>query len=192
MKTGVFAPPALVGPVPFADPQAMIRKAETALKGISCPRSDQTHSTVCGLIQDPLRRPPRDLRADEILVRYLLGSSRVDVNSVQSGWIDELGGIVSNVCVGPWTGDWPEGVTFDVSAYLWIIVPVVVQVDSRFGQVVLPWETQIVDESLFECAAPVCFDCRYIVLQPHRMFDRSATDGSVATDALCTFVLARS
>jgi hypothetical protein len=30
-KTGVFAPPALVGPVPFADLQAMICKAETAL-----------------------------------------------------------------------------------------------------------------------------------------------------------------
>lgn len=30
-KTGVFAPPALVGPVPFADLQAMIVKAETAL-----------------------------------------------------------------------------------------------------------------------------------------------------------------
>src|SRR5450631_3094814 len=32
VKTGVFAPPALVGPVPFADLQAMIGKAETALK----------------------------------------------------------------------------------------------------------------------------------------------------------------
>jgi hypothetical protein len=31
LKTGVFAPPALVGPVPFADLQAMIGKAETAL-----------------------------------------------------------------------------------------------------------------------------------------------------------------
>ena len=30
-KTGVFAPPALVGPVPFIDLQAMIEKAETAL-----------------------------------------------------------------------------------------------------------------------------------------------------------------
>ncbi len=30
-KTGVFAPPALVGPVPFADLQAMIGQAETAL-----------------------------------------------------------------------------------------------------------------------------------------------------------------
>jgi uncharacterized protein len=32
VKTGVFAPPALVGPVPFADLQAMIGKAETALE----------------------------------------------------------------------------------------------------------------------------------------------------------------
>ena len=32
MKTGVFTPPALVGPVPFADLQAMMGKAETALE----------------------------------------------------------------------------------------------------------------------------------------------------------------
>jgi hypothetical protein len=32
VKTGVFAPAALVGPVPFADLQAMIGKAETALE----------------------------------------------------------------------------------------------------------------------------------------------------------------
>ncbi|MDN2584121.1 DUF1993 domain-containing protein [Aquibium sp. ELW1220] len=31
LKTGAFTPPALVGPVPFADLQAMMRKAETAL-----------------------------------------------------------------------------------------------------------------------------------------------------------------
>jgi hypothetical protein len=31
LKTGVFAPPALVGPVPFAELQAMMAKAETAL-----------------------------------------------------------------------------------------------------------------------------------------------------------------
>jgi hypothetical protein len=31
-KTGVFAPPALVGPVPFADLQAMVGKAEAALE----------------------------------------------------------------------------------------------------------------------------------------------------------------
>jgi hypothetical protein len=31
-KTGAFTPPALVGPVPFADLQAMIGTAETALK----------------------------------------------------------------------------------------------------------------------------------------------------------------
>ena len=35
VKTGVFAPPALVGPVPFADLQAMIGKAETALKSLT-------------------------------------------------------------------------------------------------------------------------------------------------------------
>ncbi len=32
VKTGVFAPPALVGPVPFADLRAMIGKAEAALE----------------------------------------------------------------------------------------------------------------------------------------------------------------
>lgn len=31
-RTGVFAPPALVGPVPFAELQAMMAKAETALE----------------------------------------------------------------------------------------------------------------------------------------------------------------
>ena len=31
LKTGVFTPPALIGPVPFADLQAMIGKAEAAL-----------------------------------------------------------------------------------------------------------------------------------------------------------------
>ena len=31
MKNGVFAPPALVGPIPFADLQTMIGQAETAL-----------------------------------------------------------------------------------------------------------------------------------------------------------------
>src|SRR3977135_1755575 len=35
VKNGVFAPPALVGPVPFADLQAMIRKAETALEAFT-------------------------------------------------------------------------------------------------------------------------------------------------------------
>ncbi len=34
-KSGVFAPPALVGPVPFAELQAMIGKAETALKALT-------------------------------------------------------------------------------------------------------------------------------------------------------------
>lgn len=34
-KTGVFAPPALVGPVPFADLRAMIDKAERALKALT-------------------------------------------------------------------------------------------------------------------------------------------------------------
>jgi hypothetical protein len=34
-KTGVFAPPALVGPVPFADLQAMIGKAESALEALT-------------------------------------------------------------------------------------------------------------------------------------------------------------
>jgi hypothetical protein len=34
-KTGVFAPPALVGPVPFADLQAMIGKAERALEALT-------------------------------------------------------------------------------------------------------------------------------------------------------------
>jgi uncharacterized protein len=35
VKTGVFAPPALVGPVPFAELQGMIGKAETALETFS-------------------------------------------------------------------------------------------------------------------------------------------------------------
>jgi uncharacterized protein len=34
-KTGVFAPPALVGPVPFVDLRAMIGKAETALEAFT-------------------------------------------------------------------------------------------------------------------------------------------------------------
>jgi uncharacterized protein len=34
-KTGVFAPPALVGPVPFADLQAMVGKAEAALEAFA-------------------------------------------------------------------------------------------------------------------------------------------------------------
>lgn len=34
-KTGVFTPPALVGPVPFADLQSMIGKAEMALEAFS-------------------------------------------------------------------------------------------------------------------------------------------------------------
>ena len=35
VKTGVFAPPALVGPVPFGELQAMIGKAETALESFT-------------------------------------------------------------------------------------------------------------------------------------------------------------
>ena len=35
VKTGVFAPPALVGPIPFADLQAMIARAETALEALT-------------------------------------------------------------------------------------------------------------------------------------------------------------
>ncbi len=35
IKTGVFAPPALIGPVPFADLQVTIRKAETALEAFT-------------------------------------------------------------------------------------------------------------------------------------------------------------
>ncbi|SDC93965.1 hypothetical protein SAMN05444678_10752 [Sphingomonas sp. YR710] len=35
LKTGMFAPPALVGPVPFADLQAMIGKAKTALEAFT-------------------------------------------------------------------------------------------------------------------------------------------------------------
>lgn len=35
MRTGVFAPPALVGPVPFAELQAMIGKAQTALQAFT-------------------------------------------------------------------------------------------------------------------------------------------------------------
>ena len=35
VKTGVFSPPALIGPVPFADLQATIGKAETALEAFT-------------------------------------------------------------------------------------------------------------------------------------------------------------
>ena len=35
VKTGVFAPPALVGPVPFSELQAMIGKAEAALEAFT-------------------------------------------------------------------------------------------------------------------------------------------------------------
>jgi hypothetical protein len=35
VKTGLFAPPALVGPIPFADLQTMIGQAETALKALT-------------------------------------------------------------------------------------------------------------------------------------------------------------
>ena len=35
LKTGAFTPPPLVGPVPFADLQAMMGKAETALEGFT-------------------------------------------------------------------------------------------------------------------------------------------------------------
>ena len=35
VKTGVFSPPALVGPVPFADLQGMIGKAQTALEAFT-------------------------------------------------------------------------------------------------------------------------------------------------------------
>jgi hypothetical protein len=35
VRTGAFAPPALVGPVPFADLQAMVGKAETALEAFT-------------------------------------------------------------------------------------------------------------------------------------------------------------
>jgi hypothetical protein len=35
VKNGVFAPPALIGPIPFADLQAMIGEAETALEAFT-------------------------------------------------------------------------------------------------------------------------------------------------------------
>lgn len=35
VKTGVFCPPALLGPVPFADLQALIRKAQTQLEAFT-------------------------------------------------------------------------------------------------------------------------------------------------------------
>src|ERR1700759_1367796 len=34
-RTGVFAPPALVGPIPFADLRAMMAKAQTALEAFT-------------------------------------------------------------------------------------------------------------------------------------------------------------
>ena len=35
VKTGIFDPPALVGPVPFAELQAMIGKAQKALEALT-------------------------------------------------------------------------------------------------------------------------------------------------------------
>jgi uncharacterized protein len=35
LKTGAFTPPALIGPVPFADLQAMVRQAEAALQAVT-------------------------------------------------------------------------------------------------------------------------------------------------------------
>src|SRR5436190_18785048 len=44
VKTGVFAPPSLVGPVPFADLQAMIGKPQTSLKAFT---ADAVNSSAC-------------------------------------------------------------------------------------------------------------------------------------------------
>src|SRR4029077_1958269 len=52
-KTGVFAPPALVGPVPFADLQAMIGNAETALEAFT---PDEVNGWA-GKDLDPSDRP---------------------------------------------------------------------------------------------------------------------------------------
>src|SRR5487761_2656278 len=46
-KTGVFAPPALVGPVPFSDLQAMIGKAETALESFTPDEGNSCARGVC-------------------------------------------------------------------------------------------------------------------------------------------------
>ena len=43
VKNGVFAPPALVGPIPFVDLQAMMAQTETALKAFS---PDEVYSWV--------------------------------------------------------------------------------------------------------------------------------------------------
>lgn len=44
LRTGIFDPPALVGPVPFAELQAMTVKAGTALEGLS---PDEVNAWAC-------------------------------------------------------------------------------------------------------------------------------------------------
>src|SRR5580692_13056015 len=44
VKNGVFAPPALVGPIPFADLQTMIGRAETALAAFT---PDEVNGWAC-------------------------------------------------------------------------------------------------------------------------------------------------
>jgi hypothetical protein len=53
-KTGAFAPPALVGPVPFADLRAMIGKAETALEAFT---PDEVNSWAGKALNITLHRP---------------------------------------------------------------------------------------------------------------------------------------
>ncbi|MDP2332227.1 MAG: DUF1993 domain-containing protein [Reyranella sp.] len=54
LKTGAFAPPALVGPVPFADLQATIGKAETALEAFT---PDEVNSWAGKALNITLHRP---------------------------------------------------------------------------------------------------------------------------------------
>lgn len=54
LKTGAFAPPALVGPIPFTDLQAMVGKAETALDGFT---PDEVNSWSGKALNIELHRP---------------------------------------------------------------------------------------------------------------------------------------
>ena len=55
MRTGTFAPPALVGPIPFSDLRAMIAQAETALKAFTSDEVDGCSGKALDLQIGPRR-----------------------------------------------------------------------------------------------------------------------------------------
>lgn len=55
LRTGAFTPPALVGPVPFADLQAMMRSAETALLAVDRDAIDASAGRALDLQIGPRR-----------------------------------------------------------------------------------------------------------------------------------------